>query len=929
MEGLIGLVVLVVLSVPVLLIVALAMIGGLKSRVAWLEAQVAQLQAATDWSASAEPTLDELMRARQADARPAAAAAVPERPLLAPLSPARPIGLPITPVPSVATPPTERPVATPAPTPQAATTTAALAAGRVGTERHDPQRPPSRSTPDPLSLAARAVRRWFSEGNVPVKVGMLVLFAGVAALLKYASDQGWMTFPIELRLAAIALAALAGLVLGWRQREDKRSFALSLQGGAIGVLLLVVFAAFKLYTLIPASAAFVLSIVLVAGAGVLAVKQNAIALALLGILGGFLAPIWLSTGQGSHVALFSYYAVLNAAIFAIAWWRPWQALNVLGFVFTFAIGTLWGVLKYRAQDFATTEPFLLLFFAFYLLIPILYAWRRAAGKRDLIDGCLVFGTPLVVFALQAALLQGEPLEGARRPLALCALGLGMTYAALAWWLQRREHFAALVAPYAMLAVGFATLAVPLALSAQATASVFALEGAALVWLGLRQRSRLQCGAGALLQLGAAVSFLIGIADVDMNAAAVPMQAVANPGFMGALLIALAGFASAWSYRRAGQSQPASTYYLWGLAWWIGNGVNEITRFVETSAQADLMLVLVGVTGWIAAEVHRRAPARALAWTATLALASAVSLAFAQQAAHEWPLAGTGLFAWLLFALAGWRMLLALREDDASIAGLAHAAWLLAWPLVIGLSLHHGASQLALGEGWRFAAAALPWLATAAALQWRPQWLAAPLAARFEVWRGSLQLLFAALLGLAWLRALWLAGDSAPLPWLALLNPLDLMQVLTLTVLAAWLATARAPHELRERRLQWLAVAGFALVSVITLRAAHHWGGVVWGGGMFSTSLVQTSLTVVWSVLGVLGWIIGSRRGQRGLWRAGAVLMAVVLAKLVLIDRQHLGSGFGIASFLAYGLLCTAVGYLAPVPPRAPPLPVDHQQEAAA
>ena len=555
MEGLIGLVVLVVLAVPVLLIIALAMIGGLKSRVAGLEAQVAQLQAATARSASAEPTLDELLRARHAEARPAADAAVPERPPLAPSPPSppvdmpiapaptqRPIALPITPAPSVTTPPTDPPM----PTPVAATTTAAPAAARAAPERREPPRsPPPPSRPDPLALAARAVRRWFSEGNVPVKVGMLVLFAGVAALLKYASDQGWMTFPIELRLAAIALAALAGLVFGWRQREHKRSFGLSLQGGAVGVLLLVVFAAFKLYHFIPAGAAFALSIVLVAGAGVLAVKQNAIALALLGILAGFLAPIWLSTGQGSHVTLFGYYAVLNAAIFAIAWWRPWRVLNVLGFVFTFAIGTLWGVLRYRAQDFATTEPFLLLFFAFYLIIPILYAWRRAAGKRDLLDGCLVFGTPLVVFALQAGLLEGE-----RRPLALCALGLGAIYAALAWWLQRREHFAALVAPYAMLAVGFATLAVPLALSAQATASVFALEGAALAWLGLRQHSRLQQGAGALLQLGAALSFLIGIANVNVDAAAVPMQAIANPAFMGALLIALAGFASAWSYRRA-------------------------------------------------------------------------------------------------------------------------------------------------------------------------------------------------------------------------------------------------------------------------------------------------------------------------------------------------------------------------------------------
>ena len=73
--------------------------------------------------------------------------------------------------------------------------------------------------------------------------------------------------------------------------------------------------------------------------------------------------------------------------------------------------------------------------------------------------------------------------------------------------------------------------------------------------------------------------------------------------------------------------------------------------------------------------------------------------------------------------------------------------------------------------------------------------------------------------------------------------------------------------------------------------------------------------MVWSILGVAGWVIGSRRGNRPLWLASAVLMAVVLAKLLLIDRQHLGNLFGIASFMAYGLLCTLVGYLAPAPPR--------------
>jgi uncharacterized membrane protein len=893
MEGLIGLVVLVLLAVPVLLIVALTMISGLKRRVGNLEVEVAALHAAREDRSEAvadAPTLGEWMRTQ-----------VP------------PVQAPATPAPS--TPARAAPAAAPEPEPIAASSATppplpAAPPSRATPVRTPPQyvrapAPPSR--PDPLTVAARAIRRWFTEGNVPVKVGVLVLFAGVAALLKYASDQGWMTFPIQLRLAGITLAAIAGLVFGWRQRASKRSFALSLQGGAIGVLLLVVFAAFKLYHLLPAGAAFALSVVIVAGAGVLAVAQNAIALALLGILAGFLAPIWLSTGSGNHVALFGYYAVLNAAIFVIAWWRSWRLLNLLGFVFTFGIGTLWGLWSYKPEQFDTTEPFLLLFFAFYLLIPILHARRRPAGKRDLIDGCLVFGTPLIAFSLQAGLLQGE-----RMPLAFCALGLGALYAALAWWLQRREHYAALATPYALLAVGFATLAVPLALSAQATASVFALEGAALAWLGLRQQRRLPQLTGLLLQLLAAGSFAIGVSNTDA-----PLQAVLNARFMGALLIALAGFASAWSYRRSDSSSPvALLYYLWGLAWWTGNGLTEIERYLEHTVQPDAMLAFAAATGWIVAEIHRRWPARALAWTVVAALAAALPLAIAQDMVHAHPFGGYGLAAWLLVALAGWRSLRCLRDQPGGALAFAHSAWLWSWPLAVGLFLDEIAERSGLGSGWRLAAFGLPWLIVAALVQWREHLVATPTAERFAQWRNPLQASFVLALAIAAVFALMAPGDSTPLPWLPVLNPLDLAQLAVLALVLKWLASDLAPSELQSRRVPLLAAAGFALITVITLRATHHWGGVPWDGAMFSTSLVQTSLTVVWSVLGVLGWIIGSRRGQRGLWLAGAVLMAVVLAKLVIVDRQHLGNLLGIASFIAYGLLCTAVGYFAPAPPRA-------------
>jgi uncharacterized membrane protein len=895
MESLVALLALAVLAVPVLLVLALSAIGTLKARVAGLERRLAAIEALDVPTApvappvAAPPTRAEPGMAQPVTLRAPSLASV----AAASARPATPPGLQAaSPSPQAASAPLST-AATPPPVPPA------------------PRKPPSLPRPGVFELGLRAIRHWFSVGNVPVKIGMLVLLAGVAALLKYASDQGWLRMPVEFRLAGIALAALAGLVFGWRQRAEKRAFALALQGGAIGVLLLTVFAAFKLYALLPAGAAFALSVVLVAGLGVLAVAQDSRTLAVLGVLAGFLAPIWLSTGSGSHVALFSYYALLNAAIFAIAWLRPWRILNLLGFVFTWGIGTAWGVLQYEPSKFATTEPFLLLFFAFYLALPILYARRRPASRRDLIDGCLVFGTPLVAFSLQAGLLVRDPLDDGRMQLALCALGLAVIYAALAWTLLRRAGYAALGQCHALLAAGFATLAVPLALSARATASVFALEGAGAAWLGLKRARRLPQWSGAGLQLAAALAFAIGASQAVWD-----LRPVANPTFMGALLVALAGFASAWAYRDKDRSTIATLYYLWALAWWWGDAHNEVRRFVEPAARADVLLAVAAASGWLAAEVHRRRPSPALALTTLAGFLAAIPLAFAQMDAHGSPFAGNGSWAWVVFALLGMRALVCLRGNGDRFAAHAQFAWWLVWPTALSLLAWHLADRFALAAGWARALWVLPWLLVAAVSLFRWPWLAAPQGDAFARHRTPLQSVYFAGIGLWWLAALAQAGNPAPLPWMALLNPLELAQLAALLLLARWLWSPHAPAALRSMRLAGIATAGFVLVTCMTLRSVHHWGGIAWNPGLLSTSLAQASLTVVWSVLGVLGWIVGSRRGQRGLWLAGAVLMGVVLAKLVLVDREHLGNLMGIGSFIAYGLLCTLVGYFAPAPPRS-------------
>lgn len=886
MEGLAGLLVLlalVALAVPVALVWALVSLASLRQRVGLVESELARLRdraaAATTHapaSTAEGPVIPAQAAAYSASTAQAAAAPPPQRSAPPPL-----------------------PVAEPPPSPRPAQ------AGPPPASR------PPRARPEAAVL--RAIGRWFTAGNVPVKIGVLVMLAGVAAFLKYAAEQGLLVLPVELRLAAVAAAALGALGFAWHRRHSNRSFSLAVQGGAIGVLLLVVFAAVRLFGLIDPAAAFAISVLLVAGMGLLAVLQDARALAVLALLAGFLAPLWLSTGSGNHVALFSYYALLNAAVVAIAWFRAWRILNLLGFAFTFGITGAWSLATGGLEDrYASTQPFLVLFFLFYLAVPILFARRSPQGRRDLVEGSLVFGTPLLAFGLQALLLD-RVLPDPRMALALCALGLGVLYASLAWVLLRRTGYTVLGQSHAILAVGFATLAVPLALSARATASVFALEGAGLVWLGLRQGRLLPRLGGIGLQLVAAGACLAVLGDASGD-----VTPVFNAAAMSLLLLAAGGWATAVAARMHGARNLAALAYIWAMGWWTLDVVHEVIRFVPGERQPDVLLIIAALTTAVAAGLHRRWPASVLALTVAVGLALATPLLLLQVAMHDHPLQGAwSVGAWLVFALAGIASLACLRGERGWIGHLAQFAWWLAWPLMLSFCGRWLAGHLDLGRGWRAALVALPWLALAAAALWRWSWLAAPRDGQaLRPLRQPLLASLFVLIGLGWLGLLQLPAGSAPLPWLPLLNPVELAQLLALGVAAAWMWEHEAAAPLARMRVGALAAGGFVLLTVSTLRAVHHWGGAGWDGELVTSGLAQTSLTVLWSVLGVLGWIIGSRRGRRGLWLAGALLMGVVLLKLVVIDRAHLGNLPGIVSFLAYGVLCTIVGYLAPAPPRA-------------
>ncbi len=765
-------------------------------------------------------------------------------------------------------------------------------------------RAPDKPTWD-QKLIAR-IKAWFTEGNVPVKIGVLVSFVAIAAALRYAAAQGYFTMPIEVRLALIGAGGVAALLFGWRERLLRPAFGLSLQGGALGVLLMTVFAAYRMYGLLPPMATFALVVVLVAGAALLAVLQDAIALAALGFLGGYLAPVLISTGSNNPVGLFSYYAMLNAAVFAVSWTRSWRLLNLIGFAFTFGVGTLWGAKFYRPELFASVEPFLILFFVFYVVIGLLYVIRQTEHRRPWVDGTLVFGTPLLAFPLQAALLKDDPDHMA---LAFSALVVALVYAGLVYWLRRNRDERLLTEAYGALALGFATLAVPLAFSAGTTSSVWALEGAGVAWLGIRQNRWFPWLSGFALQLLAAGAYVIG--QIGFSPHATSQLLLLNPAWLGAALIAFAGYALSMIHDRLRPMRvlPA-LLFAWATIWWLVAGVTQLDR-ADGLGIGEWRFGLGYFAGTIAVAAVLRAslPWQRLGWLTAVAAILTLPMVFAFDARMGGPLAPQTLAVWAAYAIAiGWALWSA-REESSRALAATHVFWLWTLAVAVMLQADHIAGVQQLADGWRYAALIAPLALLTLGLRRKPAVFAWPRAPLFVSYRAGWFVPASTLLVLAFAQGLFVEGSAAPLSYLPLLNPLELMLVAVAVLLYAlcagsWLALRRIwPY------------AGFALVTSATLRAVHHWHGEPWNANVFDSGVTQMALTLVWSLLGVGAWIAGSRRGNRRLWMGGALLMGVVLLKLIALDRHYMGDIPGIVSWLAVGILMGVVGYIAPSPPK--------------
>ena len=320
---------------------------------------------------------------------------------------------------------------------------------------------------------------WLFGGNWLARIGIVALVIGTGFFLKLAFDNDWIGEMGRVVLGIVAGLALLGGGEYWQRRYP--IWAQPLTGGGIAILYLSIFAAFSMYDLIPSVAAFGLFFLVALTAAGLALKYEAMTIAILGIVGGFITPVLLRDNLPDQRLLLGYVLLLDLGVLALATFRNWRWFNLLGLA-----GSL-GLYWYWYQEL---EPSLLLaqlgitfIFIIFMGATTLFhiLWRRAPGPADQF---LMSLNAAAYFAISYGLLFDEfrPWMGGFTLLLSLLYGL-VGYAVL---VRSREHV--YLSFFALgIAVVFLTVAVPVQLGGPWISIAWAVEGAVLIWLSFNLR----------------------------------------------------------------------------------------------------------------------------------------------------------------------------------------------------------------------------------------------------------------------------------------------------------------------------------------------------------------------------------------------------------------------------------------------------------
>mgnify|MGYP000224853184 CR=1 FL=1 len=390
----------------------------------------------------------------------------------------------------------------------------------------------------------------FIGENLFGKIGILVFVIGVGFFVKYAIDKDWINETLRTVLGFLTGSAL--LVVAERLQKKYRTFSSLLAGGAFAVFYLTVAIAFHFYHLFPQTVAFIILIATTLFMSILSILYDRRELAIISLVGGFLAPFLVSTGNGNYLVLFTYMSILNLGMFGLSIYMKWGELPVIAFVFTYVV---MGIFLLTGFTTGSTHISVHLFifatlFYFIFLLPILSILRIEAVKKNR-GLLLVIITNNFIYLLLGILFlrnMGLPFKSE----GLLSLLIAIINLVLVIWLRMsKKDYKFLIYAMLGLVLTFVSITIPIQLDGNYITLFWAAEMVLLLWLYVKSKIGVYERATQVLMGLTLVSYLMDIYNVVMHEHHAVSTIFLNSSFATSLFVGLAmgAFALLMGYYR--------------------------------------------------------------------------------------------------------------------------------------------------------------------------------------------------------------------------------------------------------------------------------------------------------------------------------------------------------------------------------------------
>ncbi|WP_334326119.1 DUF2339 domain-containing protein [Gilliamella apicola] len=775
---------------------------------------------------------------------------------------------------------------------------------------------------------------WLIKGNIIAKVAIVILFLGLSYLFKYSIEHDYIS--PEIRILGALLLGIGLLAAGWKLRFKRQIYALILQGGAIAVLYLTIFAAYKLYELVPALLTFVFLVVICSTTILFAILQRAMSLAIIACVGGYVTPILLSDGSGNHIALFSYYLIISTAILVISITQSWRILNLLGFLFTFVVSLAWGINNFTAEFYIECQIFIFANLVIYGVLVVLLSVRSIYTEeyQNIIDMLLLFGAPLCGFGLQYAITRQWEFGPA-----FSSLGFGLFYLAGAYIILHKWKSLAKTISLFWLTIGvsFITFSIPLALSANWTALLWMFEGTALTWIMLTQKYYRVALFGALITSLGIISAVISLDDNKITL----IMFTSLSGVSSIILFINACF---WHYygqkteitRVIKLSYLSISIIVWTL--WI---LLSTRLFLDqTPFEISLILLCATASLWLWYFIGRK-----INWNIMcngmllLWIALAVSL-FMSHSESYYYLSEFWIcsLAWIAAFTSCYVYLYKISSEKTNNNRIInnHVIFLhisLFWMLLGWLvrELIHIFDALPWGYEvikWSLMATIACSIILLFYFLIKRQYITSFLLVKSYWTIGLLPLIGYIVYYL--IAGLSMSGQIIYWSYIPIINPLEESAIFSLLMFSVWIKLmpnyVQFDNKTTNSGILNIPLPNLILVSLMTL--TFLWGNsvvlrclsqifdITWNAyTLWHNNIVQMTASLLWMLSAVILIAIGHRYSLRKIWYSGQLIQITVIIKLIFVDIQETDGLLRAFAFIGVALLMLLIGYLAPIPPK--------------